>query len=42
MFDNNFMKNEEKIYDERQLDELTDRDEMSTEEEGFMLGYLGE
>ena len=32
---------EKDIYDEMFLDELEENDEISAEEEGFMLGYLG-
>ena len=42
MFEKNFPSNKEIAYYEKSLDEVTESDEISTEEEGFMLGYLGE
>ena len=42
MYEEDFPLGEENVYDEKGLDELTESDEISAEEEGFMLGYLGE
>ena len=42
MFEEDFQLGEENVYSEERLDELTESDEISAEEEGFMLGYLGE
>ncbi len=41
MFEEDFPLGEENVYDEKMLDELAESDEISSEEEGFMLGYLG-
>jgi len=42
MFEEDFHLGEENVYDKKMLDELAESDEISAEEEGFMLGYLGE
>jgi len=42
MLEKEFPLGEEDVYDEKMLDELAESDEISAEEEGFMLGYLGE
>jgi len=40
MYEENLLE-EKDIYNEMFLDKLEQDDEISTEEEGFMLGYLG-
>ena len=38
--DDSFIKNEEDIYYEDRVEDFSDNDEISLEEEGFMCGYL--